>query len=244
MRLAKLFDDAFLEAARKLEAQRKDLLCSEVRRVAEAAPDLRRGTKEDTMTESEIATLIFNVADDLYPDHLNSGACEELARDITASFADQRLPDLQDTATAPDTSPEREFQIRGSVPHASHVADLLAMLTEERGFHAHELSNLREDIEVLTAERDQLLADLRDAAGELLVRMPMPGSETAKLLSANRLLRSEVQKVRGDLRDAEGSEVLLALALDSLTTGGATTWIEQVRKLQALRNPLPPQENP
>ena len=194
------------------------------------------------MTESEIATLIFNVADDLYPDHLNSGACEELARDITASFADQRLPDLQDTATAPDTSPEREFQIRGSVPHASHVADLLAMLTEERGFHAHELSNLREDIEVLTAERDQLLADLRDAAGELLLPLPVPGSDQAKLLSANRLLRSEVRTLRLALADAQENELSMARALDSLTTGGA--WAANTSKLQVLRTLRPPQENP
>lgn len=50
----------------------------------------------------------------------------------------------------------------------------------------------------LTCGREaKLMQDLKDAAGELLVSIPEPGTEKAKLLIANRLMISKVDQLQG-----------------------------------------------
>jgi HAMP domain-containing protein len=57
---------------------------------------------------------------------------------------------------------------------------------------------LRKEVEELKKERDGMgedlkihTQDLQDAAGELMVSLPKPGTEAAKMLRANRLIRKE-----------------------------------------------------
>ncbi len=52
------------------------------------------------------------------------------------------------------------------------------------------------------AERDALRADMEAAAGELPVAMPEPGTDAARLLSANVLLRGERNALRASVREA------------------------------------------
>ncbi len=52
------------------------------------------------------------------------------------------------------------------------------------------------------AELEQREADLAAAAGELLLPIPEPGTDMARLMSANRLLRSELDQARLDARRA------------------------------------------
>lgn len=57
-----------------------------------------------------------------------------------------------------------------------------------------------EELIKVKANFDRYLKDLEDAAGELLVPMPVPGTEMAKLLSANVLLKHRLQKVQEENR--------------------------------------------
>lgn len=85
----------------------------------------------------------------------------------------------------------------------------------------HEADTAYEEV---CQERDELLKqveqmkkDLKDAAGELLVDIPEPGSTTAKLLSANVLLRRENEKVRLEGIDLQAREEQLLEAAQQRT---------------------------
>ena len=54
----------------------------------------------------------------------------------------------------------------------------------------------------LNAELAQYNQDMKDAAGELLVEMPRPGTDMAKVMIANRLLRNERDAFRAELQHA------------------------------------------
>jgi hypothetical protein len=60
-------------------------------------------------------------------------------------------------------------------------------------------SRICREILRLRAENERLTKDLSDAAGELLIEMPEPGSVMSKLLSANILLRRENDRLRSEL---------------------------------------------
>lgn len=60
-----------------------------------------------------------------------------------------------------------------------------------------------ETIERLTAERDAYKADVEAAAGELLVDVPPPGSDMARLLIANRLMSRRLEVAQRLLVAAE-----------------------------------------
>ena len=48
----------------------------------------------------------------------------------------------------------------------------------------------------LVAEVERLRQDRKDAAGELMVELPEPRTDAAKMLAANRLLRAERERLR------------------------------------------------
>ena len=64
------------------------------------------------------------------------------------------------------------------------------------------LANAEARLESTTRERDRLLADLKAGAGELLVPCPEPGTDMARLVGANRLLRRERDEAREELASA------------------------------------------
>jgi hypothetical protein len=76
-------------------------------------------------------------------------------------------------------------------------------LTVELCIHAmlHRLRTLEEERLELQTERDKALDDERLAAGELLIPIPQPGTDLARVLAANSILRRE-------LRVAEEARVL------------------------------------
>jgi hypothetical protein len=92
-----------------------------------------------------------------------------------------------------------------------------------------EVLRLREEIRKM---RDDLAA----AAGELLVRLPEPGTDMARLLSANVLL-----KRFGDKTERRCSEVYMALARHLVDQGVATTavWRALVRAGEIMGVTLP-----
>lgn len=76
------------------------------------------------------------------------------------------------------------------------ATDENARLRAEVGALRLELGDRDEVLQGLRAEVERHEADLRDAAGDLPVEVPRPGTEAAKLLRANRLLRAEVERLR------------------------------------------------
>ena len=101
--------------------------------------------------------------------------------------------------------------------------------------HAEERAALHAEMARVTGERDavrgelaearaQIAAhetDLADAAGKLLVPIPMPGTETAKLLRANVLLRRErddaAQAQQADFDSLYADYVARGEAIDTLS---------------------------
>ena len=82
-------------------------------------------------------------------------------------------------------------QLRGAADEAGRRA------RDEGGKAAYDdYDQCRESYAKAKAEVERLRGDLADAAGELLVSLPEPGTEVAKLLSANVLLRAEVKRLR------------------------------------------------
>lgn len=79
-------------------------------------------------------------------------------------------------------------------PSGESYADLI-----ERAAYsaAEEMRRLKEKAEAAHS----LESDVRDAAGELLVPMPEPGTDAAKMLLANRMLARERDEARALLRD-------------------------------------------
>lgn len=96
-----------------------------------------------------------------------------------------------------------------------------------------------------TAAEEQakaLKADLAAAAGELLVPIPMPGTDMARLLLANVLLRRERDELRKE--NARLKEAILLLGCDCDNTGTAecvAALQERWRRLAAAANGNAPQ---
>jgi hypothetical protein len=64
-------------------------------------------------------------------------------------------------------------------------------------------ATLRDEVARLTAERDEARADAIAAAGELLIPIPPPGTDLARTLSANILLRRERDEAHSALTRSE-----------------------------------------
>lgn len=86
---------------------------------------------------------------------------------------------------------------------AAEIAELRKWkhLTQSHSPSAAALATLKVEVESQAAEISQMKQDLHDAAGELLVSLPEPGTTEAKLLSANVLLRQEVERLKTILRE-------------------------------------------
>lgn len=67
--------------------------------------------------------------------------------------------------------------------------------------HRRELAGWEAAHVALDRELAQCRQDLKDAAGELMVPMPEPGTDMAKLLSANVLLRQREARLREALKE-------------------------------------------
>jgi predicted RNase H-like nuclease (RuvC/YqgF family) len=66
------------------------------------------------------------------------------------------------------------------------------------------LESLAAENEVLKAELRSVRSDMEAAAGELLVAIPRPGTDTAKLLHANVMMRKyQIPELREQLETAE-----------------------------------------
>lgn len=63
-----------------------------------------------------------------------------------------------------------------------------------------------EMVKIVLAENEQMKADIAAAAGECLVEIPEPGTDLAKVLIANRLLRIENNVLKQKLYGAYGRE--------------------------------------
>lgn len=70
------------------------------------------------------------------------------------------------------------------------------------------------------SELDQLKADLLEAAGELLIPIPQPGTTEAKILSANVLLRNKLAILRPK---AEAMDRLEQMVRNSTPTAAAVS---------------------
>ena len=64
-------------------------------------------------------------------------------------------------------------------------------MRHERNLKVDEVLAANEELEIVRAERDVLAEDLRLAAGDLPIALPEPGTDAARLVVANRLLRRE-----------------------------------------------------
>ena len=60
---------------------------------------------------------------------------------------------------------------------------------------------LRAEVAALRAAIAQYEADARDAAGELLVPIPTPGTDAAKVMVASRIMRGQRDEARAELAD-------------------------------------------
>ena len=101
-----------------------------------------------------------------------------------------------------------------------------------------ERHNHQQQIDRVTEERDRHRKDLEEAAGECLVELPEPGTNAAKLLRANRLLRSAAQALIDRLDLIQGSDeyksVWTLTAIHGMPYAGPTSEIE----IKALRDVL------
>lgn len=91
-----------------------------------------------------------------------------------------------------------------------------AVDTRTLGQVAVALEDLRTDLDV----RDQ---DMREAAGELMVPLPEPGSDLGKVVSANSILRQQRDRLEDDVRSwrdrARAAEAYIALIPEAVLTG-------------------------
>lgn len=71
------------------------------------------------------------------------------------------------------------------------------------------------------ARLEQLERDFKDAAGDLPVPLPEPGTDMAKLVAANALLRREKERVRNDVEKAR--RMVAAQVIESLMPVGPLT---------------------
>ena len=63
-----------------------------------------------------------------------------------------------------------------------------------------EVCQLNHKIEGLLAQRDLLLSDIEEAAGELMIPIPEPGSDASKLMAANAIMRRQRDRARKTAR--------------------------------------------
>jgi len=77
----------------------------------------------------------------------------------------------------------------------------------------HIVKSMRAWLPEALAELDELRADLKDAAGELLVPIPDPGTYMAKLMLANRLLKNERDAL---MRRIHGLNIEISAAREAL----------------------------
>jgi len=115
------------------------------------------------------------------------------------------------------------------------------------------LADAAEEIEKLRAEVSIRDRDLSDAAGEMVVPIPEPGTVEAKMMIANRLLKAELEAERKARSEAEDlfsgqTEVVCciadALGFDiSRPSGEVVEEIERIRarvaELEAQTTPMP-----
>lgn len=91
--------------------------------------------------------------------------------------------------------------------------------------HGRFIAASREAIPVLIAELQQHRADLRAAAGDLPVPLPAPGTDMARLLTANRLLRHENERLRGWLALLADDARVGSLASRPAAQGGGAHFV-------------------
>lgn len=99
-----------------------------------------------------------------------------------------------------------------------HIRALEAELAEAR----RGLGDLREASALQKAELDEAQRDVAKAAGELLVEMPEPGTDMARVMIANSMMRRERDEARAAL--TELIELLDGMSADEHCSG----WWEDI----------------
>lgn len=103
---------------------------------------------------------------------------------------------------------------------AGNAVSQLAAMTQERDELVGDLlrhdAAQRQTIERLERELEQMKSDAKDACGELMVSLDdsPPGSLVAKLVCANRVLRSERGHLARELTQAQGNYAIQKAAAD------------------------------
>lgn len=75
---------------------------------------------------------------------------------------------------------------------------------------ANAINALTAERDRLRAERDKYAEDLRLAAGDLPMALPQPGTDMARLMIANRLLKRERDEVRAEVGQLRAAQVAYA----------------------------------
>lgn len=145
----------------------------------------------DTRLEQENAQLKARV-------HELDGELERHAWPYSLAMAEAKINQLN----------EEVAQLEAELAQAKRSYDAVAAHHEvKRQYrdlieaHRRELAGWEAAHVALDRELAQCRQDLKDAAGELMVPMPEPGTDMAKLLSANVLLRQREARLREALKE-------------------------------------------
>lgn len=179
---------------------------------------------------------------------------ELAARIVTLAYGVERIDteaklrrDLSDSLAAREELGRVVEELRASISTLQDANDRimkerndalakLAITQSDRAEQQRVAMESEREAQQARAKLSLALKDIADAAGELMVPLPEPGTLTAKLLAANSILRRERDMARLDrndaLRDAEavkaernGIHVRVLRALNCTIAQGVATYV-------------------